>query len=221
MSCCYFSTVEALANLVCLNCRRLFPCRICGWFGQLAFLFSWRSPGSSMEALCELLSAYGVSPLGLNSWIELTARWSHQHRGENLSGNDSLSFLVFCVHIPGCSRSGCGLSTGLQNHLNSSCLDRATQFRLSVFLNAWDNFFLTLPSISFDILGIYSVFILGATGVRTSCNPTCLLLATAAVCLLFLKAEVLKAKLWISWEDWNKFFWLISTFEDKIHQSWR
>ena len=94
-------------------------------------------------------------------WIaRLLDRGLHLSRGIIL-GTIPSWFLVFHVHVLGCSGTVpesvriCGFKK------KSSKLDRATKMRGSVLLISWDNFILTLPSISSETCVIYSSLILG------------------------------------------------------------
>ena len=76
---------------------------------------------------------------------------------------------------------------------NSSNLERVPKMRDSVLLNTWDNFLVTLPSISSETCVIYSSLILGTDVFRDwpflGCS-SCVSLVTAANFRLFLNVAI-------------------------------
>ena len=136
-------------------------------------------------------------------WVNWIARLLVLDRGLHLSRGIILGtipswFLGFHVRVLGCpgtvpeSVRICGFKK------KSSKLDRARKMRGSVLLISWDNFVLTLPSISSETCVLYSSLILGTDVFRDSPFRGCsfyVSLETAANFRLFLNvATFLRGK---------------------------
>ena len=120
-------------------------------------------------------------------------------------------FPTFVIrNVPG-TVSECALICWFRR--NSSNLDRAPKMRDSVWLNSWDSFLLTLPSISSESCVIYSSLILGTDVFRDwpfLGFSSCVSLVTAANFRLLLNVAIFEGKMLLSYEDWIGFYLLIS-----------
>ena len=133
----------------------------------------------------------------------LTDRGSHFRMRITL-GVVLIRSLLFRFCVPECSGtvSECVPICGFRR--NSSSLDRAPKMQDSVLLNSWDNFSVTLRSISSEICVIYSSLTLGKEVFRDWPFLRCCLcvsLVTAANFRLFLKVAILEGKMQRSYED--------------------